>query len=287
MRAMRKTAVLMCLAICGAALPAMAACSWTANMTTMNFGAYNVFGATAVTATSVGSINCTGNYNVTIAATAGNGGAFSPLRKMVGGAQYNIYTDAAMTIIWGDGTGGSTKDGGTINGGTATVTEYGNVPLSQDLAPGAYTDSLTVTMAYQPTGGGAWVTAPGTTMTVTMTVGPVCRADTFALPFGAYSPLNAVALPGASTVKVYCTKTTPATFALDNGANALGVQKRMVNAGNFLNYTATLASGSGTSTSSLVPIGGGIALTGSIPPLQDVPAAATAYIDTLQVVVNY
>jgi hypothetical protein len=36
-----------------------------------------------------------------------------------------------------------------------------------------------------------------------------------------------------------------------------------------------------------VPIGGGIALNGSIPALQDVPAAATAYVDTLQVIVNY
>jgi spore coat protein U-like protein len=256
-------------------------------MTSMNFGAYNVFGATAVTATSTGSINCTGNYNVTIAATTGGGGAFSPWRKMSSSAQYNIYTDAAMTIIWGNGNGGSAKDGGTINGGTATVTEYGNVPLSQDLAPGTYTDSLTVTMTYQKTTGGTVTTVPGTTMQVTMTVGPVCRADTFTLPFGAYSPLSAVALAGASTVKVYCTKTTPATFALDNGSHALGAQKRMVNAGNYLNYTATLATGSGTSTSSLVPIGGGIALNGSIPALQDVPAAATAYVDTLQVIVNY
>jgi Spore Coat Protein U domain len=113
------------------------------------------------------------------------------------------------------------------------------------------------------------------------------RADTFAVTFPAYSPLSAVAVPGATTVKVYCTKTTPATFALDNGLNASGVQKRMVNAGNFLNYTATLASASGVSGTSLAPIGGGVALTASIPPGQDLPAAGTSYIDTLQVVVNY
>ncbi len=282
-----KTVVLIFFALCAAAPPALAQCSWATQLSNINFGAYNVFGATAVTANSTGSIRCIGNYNVTIAATTGGGGAFSPWRKMSGSAQYNIYIDAAMTTIWGDGTGGSAKDGGTINNSTATVTEYGKVPPSQDLAPGVYTDSLTVTMAYQPAGGGPWTTAPGTILQVTMTVGPVCRADIFTLPFGAYSPLSAVALAGASTVKVYCTKSTPATFALDNGANALGVQKRMVNAGNFLNYTATLASASGTSTSSLVPIGGGIALTGSIPAGQDLPAAATAYIDTLQVIVNY
>ncbi|MGZ7081418.1 MAG: hypothetical protein ACXVJT_18555, partial [Thermoanaerobaculia bacterium] len=74
---------------------------------------------------------------------------------------------------------------------------------------------------------------------------------------------------------------------LNNGSNALGVQKRMINAGNFVNYTATLASGSGSSTTSLAPISGGVALNGSIPAGQDIPAAAASYLDTLQVVVDY
>jgi spore coat protein U-like protein len=288
MRAMRTAAVLMCFALCVVAAPAMAGCTWLTNMTTMDFGAYAVFGGVSDT-TSTGSISCTRNLNVTIAATAGGALVFNP-RKMSGTASYNIYIDAGRSLIWGDGNGGSNKDSGTNSSNgtqTLTITEYGRVPAAQDLAPGLYTDTLWVTVAWQPSGGGAWNSISAVAMTIRMTVAAACRADTFSVPFGAYNPLSAVAVPGASTVKVYCTKTTPATFALDNGMNFSGVQKRMVNAGNFLNYTATLASASGTSTSSLVPIGGGIALTGSIPPLQDVPAAATSYLDTLQVIVNY
>ena len=276
-------AVVVCFAAAG---KAQAQCSWLTTMTSVNFGAYSVFGGVA-NATTTGSVRCIGALNVTISATTGAAGVFNP-RKMSGTASYNVYIDAGRTLIWGDGTGGSNQDPFT-NAGTQTwtITEYGQVPALQDLAPGVYNDSLTITVAYRNSGGGPWTTLPGVAMPVTMTVGPECRADTFAVTFPAYSPLSAVALPGASTVKVYCTKTTPATFALDNGMNALGVQKRMVNAGNFLNYTATLASAGGTSGSSLAPIGGGIVLTASIPPGQDLPAAATSYVDTLQVVVNY
>jgi spore coat protein U-like protein len=276
-------AVVVCFAAAG---KMQAQCSWLTTMTSMNFGAYSVFGVVA-NATTTGTVRCIGALNVTISASTGGAGVFNP-RKMSGTASYNVYIDAGRTLIWGDGTGGSNQDPFT-NAGTQTwtITEYGQVPAAQDLAPGVYNDSLTVSVAYRNSGGGPWTTLPGVAMPVTMTVGPECRADTFAVAFPAYSPLSAVATAGASTIKVYCTKTTPATFALDNGMNALGVQKRMVNAGNFLNYTATLASASGVSGTSLAPIGGGIALTASIPPGQDLPAAATSYIDTLQVVVNY
>ena len=288
MRAMSRSlrfvaAVVVCFAAAG---KMQAQCSWTTNMTTLDFGAYSVFGGVA-NSTTTGAVRCIGNLDVTISASTGAAGVFNP-RKMSGTASYNVYIDAGRTLIWGDGTGGSNKDPFTnVGTQTWTITEYGRVPAAQDLAPGIYNDSLTVTVAYKNTGGGPLTTLPGVAMPVRMTVGTECRADVFNLAFPAYSPLSAVAVAGASTVKVYCTKTTPATFALDNGSNAIGVQKRMVNAGNFLNYTATLASGAGVSGTSLAPIGGGIALTGSIPAGQDLPAAATSYLDTLQVVVNY
>ncbi|MGZ8851861.1 MAG: spore coat protein U domain-containing protein [Thermoanaerobaculia bacterium] len=273
--------------VCFAAAGEMQAqCSWTTPMTTMDFGTYNVFGGVS-NATTTGSVRCIGNLNVTISSTTGAAGVFNP-RKMSGTASYNVYIDAGRTLIWGNGTGGSNQDPFTNTGTrTWTITEFGQVPAAQDLAPGIYNDSLTVTVAYRPSSGGAWVSLPGVALPIRMTVTAACRADTFSVTFPVYSPLSAVAVAGASTVKVYCTKTTPATFALDNGLNASGVQKRMVNAGNFLNYTATLASGSGNSTTSLAPIGGGIALNASIPAGQDLPAAATSYVDTLQVVVNY
>jgi spore coat protein U-like protein len=64
---------------------------------------------------------------------------------------YNLYLDAAHSMIWGDGTGGSQTGTLTINGlgnVTANATIYALIP-SQDPAPGAgYTDSITVTVNY-------------------------------------------------------------------------------------------------------------------------------------------
>ena len=266
-----------------------AACSWVTVPTTMDFGTYDVFGGASNATTATGSVSCTGNLDVTVSSTTGGAGIYNP-RRMNATALYNVYIDAGRTLIWGDGTAGTLQYAFSNTGGPNTYSgfAYGQVPGAQDLAPGVYNDSLTVTMAYRLViGGGAWTTLPGVAMPIKMTVVAECRADIFSLTFPAYSPLSAVAVPGSSIVKVYCTKNTPATFALDNGANASGVQKRMVNAGNFLNYTATLASGAGTSTTSLAPISGGVALNASIPAGQDIPAAAASYLDTLQVVVNY
>ncbi len=98
---------------------------------------------------------------------------------------------------------------------------------------------------------------------------------------------SAVPLNQTSTVKVYCTRTTtPTLISLNNGANASGLQKRMAGpAGAFLNYKATLAASGGTSTSSLVPISGGITLNGTVPASRDVRIGS--YVDTLQALVNY
>lgn len=268
---------------------ALAQCSWNTLFGAVNFGtSYSVFGGATTTTTS-GAVLCIGNREFRVEASTGSGGVYSPYRIIAGPIQYNVYTNAGMTTIWGNATAGTSRFTGTNPSGTNTyaLTAYARMPGGQDIAPGTYTDTFTVVLRHRLCCGGGFTNLPGQPVGVTMTILPQCRVDTFSLTFPAYSPLNVAALPGSSTVRVYCTKTTPATFALDNGANASGLQKRMVNAGNFLNYTATLASGSGTSTTSLAPIGGGIALNGSIPAGQDVPALAGSYIDTLQVVVNY
>ena len=92
----------------GAARGMQAQCSWVTPLTTMDFGAYSVFGGVA-NATTTGQVKCIGNLDVTIAASTGAGGVFNP-RKMSGTALYNVYIDAGRSLIWGDGTGGSNKD---------------------------------------------------------------------------------------------------------------------------------------------------------------------------------
>jgi spore coat protein U-like protein len=268
---------------------ALGQCTWTTPPAGVAFGTYSVFAAADDLSNVNFTIRCTALRQASITLSRGGSGTYTP-RMMSGTANYNLWGDAGLTTIWGDGTGGTyTFSAVNWSFGTQsyTGTIYGSVPAIQDLAPGAYSDSITATLSYAWSFGGAWTAQPGVTFPVTMNIIAECRIDTFNLTFGNYDPLAAVALNQTSTVKVYCTRTTtPTLISVDNGANASGLQKRMAGpAGAFLNYNATLAASGGTSTSSLVPIGGGITLNGTVPASQDVRIGS--YLDTLQALVNY
>jgi spore coat protein U-like protein len=62
---------------------------------------------------------------------------------------YNIYTTAARTTVWGNGTGGTAAIGGTGSGVAQAVTVYGRVGSGQTSVPaGAYADTVAVTITY-------------------------------------------------------------------------------------------------------------------------------------------
>jgi spore coat protein U-like protein len=67
--------------------------------------------------------------------------------------QYNLYTTAALGTVFGDGTAGTATVAGT-GAGVATavaVTVYGQLPdnaTNQAAVPGAYSDTITVTVTY-------------------------------------------------------------------------------------------------------------------------------------------
>jgi spore coat protein U-like protein len=284
MLAMKRLAMILSVVITSAIAPAaIAQCLWSAQPPAVAFGTYQTFTGGGNTSNTSGTITCTGSYTYAVTLSKGGSATYTP-RKM-GLASYNIYVDAALTTIYGDNTGGTFAYTGSNTSGPNNYsgTVYANAPASQDLAPGSYTDSLIATLSY--TKNGVTTTLAGSTVPVSMTVISECRVDTFNLTFGAYNPFTVTPLSQTSQVKVYCTKTTPATLSLDNGVNASGVQKRMISGGTYLNYTAALATSSATSTSSLIPLGGGITLNGTVPASQDVKVGS--YIDTLQVLVNY
>ena len=67
-----------------------------------------------------------------------------------GQLSYNIYLDAARTMVWGDGTGGSSyySATGTGNAAPVSVIMYGGIPTQQNVGAGTYTDILVVTINF-------------------------------------------------------------------------------------------------------------------------------------------
>ena len=113
-------------------------------------------GTVTVTCVNTGPANTRVNYSVAL--SSGASSAYSQ-RYMTAGTprlNYNLYSDAARTIVWGNGTGGTSLITGTLAVGpgqgngtkSATYTVYGRAPALQDAAPGTYVDTIVLTLAF-------------------------------------------------------------------------------------------------------------------------------------------
>ncbi len=92
-------------------------------------------------------------HNVMITLSRGNGTSFAT-RRMTNGSQqlsYNLYRDAARTIIWGDGSGGTQAysiKNPQPNNQNITVPIFGRIPAGQSATVGSYSDTITITMTF-------------------------------------------------------------------------------------------------------------------------------------------
>ena len=126
------------------------------------FGVYNPLSTIGDASTGTLLVTCTGSgtgstsITVDVSLSTGISGNYTT-RTMVSGANvlnYNIYWSAADQQIMGNGTGGSYSGSAgpiTLNAGgsvQATGTMYGYVPPQQNVAPGGYSDVITVTVTY-------------------------------------------------------------------------------------------------------------------------------------------
>lgn len=85
--------------------------------------------------------------------STGSSGTFAQRRMLSGAAfmLYNFFIDAARTIVWGDGTGGTmTVNGVKPNPGRQnySLPVYGRIPPTQSVSPGLYTDDIVVTIVF-------------------------------------------------------------------------------------------------------------------------------------------
>lgn len=160
-RALPPQVVLAVLLVAPAAHAAVSSCIVSA--TGPAFGNYNPMQATALTSTGTVTTVCvvTSHSNtITIGLSPGYSANFN-MREMttvVGGTtyrlNYNLYLNAADTQIWGDGTAPSMLNTVTLtrhgnqNTITTNSTVYAEIPALQDPVPGAYTDTITVTVNF-------------------------------------------------------------------------------------------------------------------------------------------
>ena len=131
----------------------------------MPFGAYDVYSATAVTRNATIAVACsyqpsdtgaiTVNYTISLSTGSSNSFVNRTMKIASDSLQYNIYTTNTYGVVWGDGTGGSSTQGGSFkltNGhptDSANWTAYGRIPALQDVSVSpSYTDNVTISVAY-------------------------------------------------------------------------------------------------------------------------------------------
>jgi spore coat protein U-like protein len=128
----------------------VATCAVTA--TNLAFGNYDAASGTPTDATSTVNVTCTNNHGYTVDLNAGTGsGATVAVRRMTNGANtldYSMFTDAARSTVWGDGTLSTSTQAGTGNGAAQALTVYGRIPTGQFVTAGAYSDTVTATVTY-------------------------------------------------------------------------------------------------------------------------------------------
>lgn len=140
-----------------AACNALAGCSCTVTATNVSFGNYNPLDGANNDATGSVRVRCillvalVGSFTIDL--STGDSGSYTT-RRMRNGANaltYNLYTTAARTQVWGNGTGSSvqvTRNFLALLSVDDTTTVYARIPAGQNVPAGAYGDTIVVTVTY-------------------------------------------------------------------------------------------------------------------------------------------
>jgi spore coat protein U-like protein len=127
--------------------------SCTISATPLMFGAYNVFDVSPTVSTGAVLFRCGPAVGaISIGLGPGQAGSYAA-RTLVDGVEaltYNLYLDAARTIVWGDGSGGSQMylSNNPPKSADVQLTVYGKIDSFQDVSAGSYADTVTVTVNF-------------------------------------------------------------------------------------------------------------------------------------------
>jgi spore coat protein U-like protein len=109
----------------------------------------NANGAVTVTCGPIGLLV---GYDVRLSRGASGSYASRTLTSGADTLAYNLYTDAARTIVWGDGGGGSSVVSNSfligLGNTSRTHTVYGRIPALAGATPGVYADTIIATVVW-------------------------------------------------------------------------------------------------------------------------------------------
>lgn len=115
------------------------------------FGVYDPLAGTPLDAAGSVTYRCTPRKPA-VWLSPGSSGTYAArtLRSGANAIRYNLYLDAARTVVWGDGSGGTSVDVANPAPGNSTksIPVYGRIPPQQDAAAGTYSDTIVVTFAF-------------------------------------------------------------------------------------------------------------------------------------------
>ncbi len=134
-------------------------CACSVDATALAFGTYDTLALTATDATGNVSVTCSGLAAISVSyeVALSDGGATTYAgRRLASGAgalSYQLYSTAARTSVWGNGQEGTVTRGASYSlsvlfNRTDNFPVYGRIPAGQNVAPGTYSDNVTVTVTF-------------------------------------------------------------------------------------------------------------------------------------------
>lgn len=126
--------------------------SCSVSATNHSFGNYDPLAALPATGTSTVTVQCTllTPYNIALNPGGGTGATVTARKMTKGGSDtltYSLYRDAAHALVWGETIGTDTL--AFVGTGLAEPhLVYGQIPARQNVNPGTYNDTITVTVNF-------------------------------------------------------------------------------------------------------------------------------------------
>jgi spore coat protein U-like protein len=115
----------------------------------LSFGTINALEIHDTDSTTTITVTCPAATTYTATAGAGTGSyAERQMTAAQGHLDYQLYTEASRSLVWGDGSAGTNTLAGTAGPTGDTQTVYGRVPAQPLAIPGTYADTILVTISY-------------------------------------------------------------------------------------------------------------------------------------------